>query len=53
MPLRLRYRCNNCGEQFEATVLTADEVREAERRHETLGNVHCPKCNRTDVIKGW
>lgn len=53
MSYRLRYRCLNCGERFEATVLTAEEVREAQRRGERLGAVHCPRCNRTDIEKGW
>lgn len=53
MSTRVRYRCRNCGEKFEATVLTAEEVREAERRHQPLGRIHCPGCNRTDIEKGW
>lgn len=53
MPMAARYRCRNCGERFEASVLTAEEVHEAERRRERLGAVHCPKCNRTDIEKGW
>ena len=53
MSMQIRYRCRNCGERFETTVLTTEEVREAERRGERLGNVHCPKCHRTDLAKGW
>jgi DNA-directed RNA polymerase subunit RPC12/RpoP len=53
MSYRIRYRCLNCGEHFEATILTDEEVREAQERRERLCAVHCPKCNRTDVEKGW
>jgi DNA-directed RNA polymerase subunit RPC12/RpoP len=53
MPVRIRYRCGNCGERFEVEVLTPDEVREARRRDQPTRDVQCPKCRRTDVEKGW
>lgn len=53
MTIRMRYRCLNCGERFETTVLTKEEVRDAQRRGERLFAIHCPKCNRTDIEKGW
>ena len=53
MLFSVRYRCRNCGERFEATVLTAEEVREAERRRDSVEAVYCPRCHRTDIEKGW
>ena len=41
-----RYRCLNCGHRFEAEVF---EKGEAEAKRLPVGDLHCPKCNRTDV----
>jgi DNA-directed RNA polymerase subunit RPC12/RpoP len=51
MTYRKRYRCRNCGTEFEAELLTEEEVRELNRQGKRGGKVHCsnPKCNRTDV----
>jgi transposase-like protein len=49
----VRYRCRNCGERFEIQILTAEEVREADRRGQRVSNAHCPRCRRTDLEKGW
>lgn len=53
MPVLKKYRCRNCGEQFEIDVLNVEERREAERRHTPLVAIACPKCNRRDVREGW
>ena len=53
MPMPMRYRCLNCGERFETSILTADEVRDAKRMDQPLGQVHCPRCNRLEIRKGW
>ena len=45
----VRYQCQNCGNRFEAEVLTPEEVRQRERERRPMGQVHCPRCNRTDV----
>ncbi|ACK86165.1 zinc ribbon domain-containing protein [Methylorubrum extorquens] len=53
MPISVQYRCLNCGHRFETRALTEEEAREARRRNERLSAVHCPRCNRTDIRKGW
>lgn len=53
MPERKKYRCNNCGERFEVDVLSKEEEREYDRQNRPYSPVHCPKCNRTDIRKGW
>ncbi len=47
-----RYRCLSCGEKFEAEVLESQEKEEYIRQGRPTGQVHCPKCNRTDVRPG-
>lgn len=49
----IRYRCNNCGERFEAEILSADEKREYERENRPYSAVRCPSCYRYDLRKGW
>ena len=44
--VKRRFRCLNCGHNFEAEVL---EDGEAEARRVYPSPVHCPKCNRTDL----
>lgn len=44
--VKKRYRCRNCGHQFQAEVF---ERGEAEAKRLPSGPVHCPNCNRTDV----
>jgi rubredoxin len=51
MPVDVRYHCNNCGYEFQASELTPDELREAQRRNEPLSPISCPKCNRRDLRK--
>lgn len=53
MPMSTRYRCLNCGHRFETTILAPDEVKEARRKDEPLGQVHCARCHRLDIRKGW
>ena len=53
MPVRLRYRCNNCGYRFEESVLTPDEQREVVLERRPTSRIACPECHRTDVRKGW
>lgn len=53
MPTKVPYRCLNCGERFEAEILSEEEKREYQRVSRPMGQVHCPKCNRLDVRKGW
>lgn len=47
------FRCNNCGYRFETQVLTEREKREAADERRSTSAVHCPKCYRTDVRRGW
>ena len=44
-----KYKCRNCGHDFETTVLTADEVQDRKWRHEPVGSVRCPNCKRGDL----
>ena len=44
--MKKRFRCLNCGQQFEADVF---EKGEAMAKRQSAGPVHCPHCNRTDV----
>lgn len=53
MTERRRFRCNNCGERFEAEVLTREESRRAHDERRRTGSLHCPRCNRTDVRDGY
>lgn len=53
MPESVRFRCNNCGHRFEAQALTRYEREEARRQNERTSAVHCPKCHRTDLRRGW
>lgn len=53
MPVKIRYRCLNCGERFEAEVLTEEEKLEHRRLNRPTGQVQCPKCNRLDIRRGW
>ena len=48
-----RYRCKNCGNRFEVEVLSEDERREARQRNQMTSPVQCPKCQRTDILRGW
>lgn len=49
MTERVRFHCLNCGRDFEAEVLTKDEMKEYRRKFRQWGQVHCPRCNHTDV----
>lgn len=49
----VRFRCNNCGHKFEDEVLDQYEAREARRNNQRTSPIHCPKCNRTDLRRGW
>jgi rubredoxin len=51
MAEKVRYHCNNCGHQWETTLLDEGEVREAERRGEYVPPLSCPKCRRRDYRK--
>lgn len=53
MTVRKRYRCRSCGKRFEVDVLTADEMREAERQRRPTSPISCPECKRTDCRDGW
>lgn len=53
MPESVRFRCNNCGYQFEAEVLDNDEREKAREEGQPIGPLHCPKCHRTDIRRGW
>ncbi len=46
--IRKKFQCRNCGERFEADVF---EKGEAEQKRLPSGPVHCPNCNRTDVVE--
>lgn len=46
-----RYRCRNCGHEFEAEILTEEEVRELHKQNCEPGRVRCPRCKRADVQK--
>ncbi|RUV91933.1 zinc ribbon domain-containing protein [Mesorhizobium sp. M1A.F.Ca.IN.022.07.1.1] len=48
-----RFQCLNCGHQFEAEVLTDREKEDARRQRQPVSSLACPKCNRTDVRRGW
>ena len=49
----VRFRCNNCGNRFEAEVLTEEERRMAQQRNHSGSKVYCPKCKRSDIRRGW
>lgn len=49
MPRLVTWTCLNCGNRFNYEELTPDEVREAQRRRQPLSQIHCPRCNRTDL----
>ncbi|RZP20265.1 MAG: zinc ribbon domain-containing protein [Erythrobacter sp.] len=49
----VRFRCLNCGHRFDTEVLTEEERREARREDRPTSPVHCPKCHRTDIRRGW
>jgi len=51
MPTKIRYHCLNCGREFEASVLSEEEKREALRRDESLSPISCPYCRRRDYRK--
>ncbi|PWB65369.1 MAG: zinc ribbon domain-containing protein [Bradyrhizobiaceae bacterium] len=51
MAQRMRYHCLNCGNEFEAAILTPEEEREARRRNEPISPVICPRCRRRDLRK--
>ena len=51
MPVMTAYHCRNCGHDFTIEVLTKDETQKARDKGEPLGDVHCPRCNRADLIK--
>lgn len=57
MLITKRYRCLNCGKKWEKNILTADEVREAQRKGQPVYPVpsplHCPECGRNTVQEGW
>ncbi len=53
MPDLVRFRCNNCGERFEAEALNEAERSEARRDAIQLSSIHCPRCRRIDVRRGW
>ena len=53
MPESVRFRCNNCGHRFEVEVLSQAEQQEAHKANRPTQTVQCPKCNRTDVRRGW
>lgn len=43
-----KFRCRNCGKEFRRDVFEAGE---AQRKQQPSSPVHCPECNRTDVIE--
>lgn len=53
MPVSERFQCLSCGHQFVVDVLTKMESEEARRENKPVSGIHCPKCNRKDVRKGW
>jgi len=53
MTEKVRFRCKNCGHRFEAEILTESEKQEARNRNQPTSPIHCPECNRTDVVQGW
>lgn len=52
MTILAQYHCNNCGENFEVEILERSEKQEYERQNRPTYQIHCPKCNRTDIVKG-
>jgi DNA-directed RNA polymerase subunit RPC12/RpoP len=53
MTERVRLRCLNCGERFDTEVLTESEKRQRDRDRRHHSPVRCPKCQRTDIRRGW
>jgi DNA-directed RNA polymerase subunit RPC12/RpoP len=53
MPVKLQYRCLNCGKRFEAETLTPEEAKRARENREPTGPIHCPDCGKREVRKGW
>lgn len=53
MPVKRRYRCQNCGHRFEVDVLTEQEKEQAKRREQRLYPIACPECKRQAVREGW
>lgn len=53
MTVLIRYRCKNCGKRFETHILEPHEKEDYRRKGIPTGPVHCPRCNRTDLRKGW
>jgi len=53
MPDKVRFRCNNCGERFEAEVLDEYEKRRARDEGKPTSSVRCPKCINGEIRRGW
>ncbi len=53
MPIKMRYRCLNCGKRFEIDVVTPDEREEARREEQPLYDIQCPACHRSSYREGW
>ena len=49
----VRFRCNNCGERFEAEAMTDEEKAEARDKSRPTSAIRCPRCGRTDIRRGW
>lgn len=49
MPEVVRYKCQQCGERFEAQVLTDRERREARERQRQVYAIQCPRCGSREV----
>jgi len=49
----IRFRCNNCGNRFQAEVLSEEEKRKARREERPTSPIRCPECHRADVRRGW
>lgn len=45
----VRYRCEHCGERFEAQVLTDSERRKAAEERQRVYAIQCPRCGSRDV----
>lgn len=53
MPHTERFKCRNCGNEFDLEVYSPDEAQKARDRGENVGPVRCPnpECGRTDLVK--
>ena len=51
MPDLVTFRCLNCGEKFQVSVLTKEEEEKARLSGELVGQIVCPECKRSSYRK--